>query len=278
MRSDTLSLGVIGSSATFAGTAAAALRALYPILGEPRYYSSGQSMIDALLAGEVDAIVGAHASAAGGFTPFGDILAKPDSKLYVIAEEGIPFRCCLLARSGSLLSDIAIVHCGPASIPMAQAYLQKNMLRARCELYSNSSGTVSRLIGGDGREAMLGTRSLADQYGLEILAENIDGDGISGNWWAISTQALLAPEPTLVVVSVRASDDGQLGRVVERLAAVGYMLSTAAARPTGAQLLAFDYLLRFRGAGRLADVRTALATIAGTRIAGALRQGPGRYS
>jgi hypothetical protein len=56
------------------------------------------------------------------------------------------------------------------------------------------------------------------------------------------------------------------------LGAVGYLLSTVSARPTGTQLLAFDYLLRFRGYGRLGHVETALATVACARLAGALRQ------
>jgi prephenate dehydratase len=231
-------------------------------------------MIDALSNGEVDAIVGAHASAAGGYTTFGERIARSDSNLYVIFERAIPFGCCVLANRSSSLHEIEVVYGGPASLPLARAFVARNMPQARCEHYSSSSAIASRIVAGDGLEAMLGTRPLAEQLGLAVLAENIDGGETSGNWWVISTRALLSLEPATIFVSLRARDNGDLGRLVSRLAAVGYVLSTISVHPTEARLLEFDYLVRLHGTGCIAEIHAAVQATPGARLAGAIAPGP----
>jgi prephenate dehydratase len=264
-----LSVGVIGGPASFSGKSAERLRARHSLLGEPVYFQSGPAMIAALLEGRVDSMVGAHASAAG-YTPLFQTIAAPNARVYVIAEEILPFECNLLGQADAVLDHISVVWGGNASLPLVRQFVARHLPRAELAAYTESAAAIEAVRAGDGSEVIIGTEELAAREGLSVLARNVAGDHADGSWWIVSTRPAFAAAPSTVFVSLRARDDGVLGTLVARLSEEGYRLSTVAAHPTGGQLLTFDVLARFRGEGTLAGVRAVLDTIAGCRLAGAI--------
>jgi prephenate dehydratase len=267
LNSRPLSFATIGSAVSFASQAAVAVRAACPYLSAPEPYSDAKAMFAAVRAGEVDAAIGSIATRVGGFTPMVDAVLGSDPPLYVIHEQQIPFRACLLAHPGARLEDVKTVHGGHASLPLAEDFVRTEMRWARCVPQDSGAATADRIRGGDLSIAMLGTRRMAEQ-GFGVLAKDLDGEA-SGLWWVVSHGPLFDPQPKLLVVALRSADDGGLGRFAADAAAAGWLLSSIAARPTGAGLLAADMLLRLRGEGPLADAE-GLAERHGASLLGAL--------
>lgn len=264
------SLGVIGGPETFAGQSARRLREFYPSLAEPVYFDSGSAMFAALQHNEVDAVVGASATLGEGYTILPRMVAKRGSLLCILIERALPFNCSLLARKGLRLAEVDVVYGGPGSIAQAREFLAARMPRASSSIYDEPFMTAHRIATGAGNEAILGTRALAERFGLEVLAEDIDGGAINASWWVVSRHPSFEPEPTVLFVAGRFADDGKLSPVIRALGDEGFELSGVSPCASGERLLEFDHLLRFRGAGRLNSVQKALATFKELRLAGAI--------
>ena len=79
--------------------------------------------------------------------------------------------------------------------------------------------------------------------------------------------------PRRLVVTGRFCDDGltsgQLSALICALAKIGYVVQTISAQPSCEALFEYDYVLRFRGDGKLPAVRAALEPFKSARLAGA---------
>ena len=53
------------------------------------------------------------------------------------------------------------------------------------------------------------------------------------------------------------------------LASKGYVIQTLCSQPSGTALFEYDYLIRFRGTGKLAEVQAALGPYKSARLVGA---------
>jgi prephenate dehydratase len=266
-----VSLGTIGGPETFAGQSTDTLRALYPQFALPVYYPTAEIMFAALSRGEVDAVVGASATIGAGYTTLDHMIATTKETLFVVAEEPLSFHSLLLGKHEATLADIKLVYLGRASIDLGRRLIADRMQNARTELYADPIATACRVAEGDGTTAILGTRRMAEKTGLSILADDIDADVLNGNWWAISTKALLVTLPERLFIAGRFADDAELGRLLSAISAAGFYLATASAYPSGGRLLEFYYLLRFRGSGPLNLIQSAIKQFPRARIAGALK-------
>lgn len=265
-----ITVATIGGPETFAGEATTRLRQKYPVLSQPIYFDTGDALFDALTGGKVDAIVAASANLVG-YTILESMLAAPDSGLYVIAECQLPFECLLLAKRGTRLSDIGLVYGGPVSIGQASAFISECLPNVETARYTNPLATAQGIAEGDGKAAILGTRGMAERFELNVVANNVDGGAVNGNWWALSSKPVFAQDPDCIFVAGRLSGDGGLGRLVAAVSATGYTLANVFTAATGRKLLEFDYVLGFHGTGTLAEVESQLAAAPPARLAGAIR-------
>ena len=264
------SLGVIGGPETFAGHTTGLLRNLYPRLAEPVYFEGSSAMFSALAEGRIDAIVGASATLGEGYTVLPRMVARRGASLFILIEKMLPFNCSLLARKGVELADVRMVYGGPGSLAIAREFIATHMPGASSSVYDEPMGTARRIAEGAQDGAILGTTALARKVSLNVLAENVDGGAINGSWWVVSRYASFEPEPTILFVAGRFTDDCKLGRVVSAVGDQGYALTNVAPYASEGGLLEFDCLLRFRGAGRLKSVQEALADFDEVRLAGAI--------
>jgi prephenate dehydratase len=265
-----ISVGAVGGLESFAGQAAESLRGLYPNLGKPTYFANGEKLFAALADGTVDAIVGASANV-GGYTILDRMLGAPRSAFYVIAECQLPFACALLSKRGARLTDIRMVQGGPASLAQARSFLSENLPGVEIATYSEPITAAQTVAQGDGTVAIVGTLVLAERYGLDVLAANIDKGAINGNWWALSSRQVFDPTPDRLFVTGRLRRGGELAGALAALSAAGYSLDTVSTMASGRELLEFDYVMRFFGQGALADAQAAVASVAPLRFAGAIR-------
>jgi len=267
-----ITTGTIGGPETFAGQATGELRVLFPYLAEPAYFDSGAGLYAALADSAVQAIIGA-AEGLGGTTSLVNLLHDAPAPLFVVAEAQLAFRCALLGRRGARIEDVRTVLGGPVSLEQARAFLRERLPRVVAANYHDPLATAQRIANGDGSEAVLGTLTLADRFGLEVLARDVDGGIVNANIWALSSAPHFDPAPGRVLVAGRFGYQGELGAVIGRMAAVGFTLETMAGRANGKALFGSDYLLRFAGQGSLEAVERALDGGAG-RLVGALQNLP----
>lgn len=266
--SKTLTLGTLGSAATFAGEATRAMRARYAELSEPAYFPSMEACWDALDGGKVDAVIlgaerpgqphGCHVVVTRGF--------------YVFGEHAQPLNCNLYVKPGTQKQAIRLIT-GHGSVFQCTAWLDREFPGVAREQHGlNSVEAAKAMMAGDGSVAVVGSPSLPQMVkGLETRATGID-DGAVANWWAVTKLPHFSATPDRVVIAARCGADGKLGELIAAVRAAGFGLRTSAAFAVNRGISVYDYLLSFGGAGALSSVEQAIAAFEGTRLAGAFKQ------
>jgi prephenate dehydratase len=263
-------LGALGGPNTFGGQAAAHLRELYPEFSEIVYFRTAEESHDWDSGTAGDAACAPEQMRWTGYHPgIHAIISSPDSKTYVIAECLHVYHASLLGKPGTRLEDIREVQGHTGSITQSEDWLREHLPRARINIVDTSShGAAQTVAASDGSIASVGTPDMGRQFGLEVLAPDIDGGSVA-NYWALSPHPYFSDSPNRVVIVGRFGADGALTDVVTGLAQAGYRLHTVSTAPSGKNLYEYDYVLRFVGSGSLGTVKDAVARVPAARLAGA---------
>jgi prephenate dehydratase len=266
-----LTLGALQGPNTFGGEAARRFVEIYPELfrGNIVYFDTAEDALafedgraDASCAPQQMTLTGYHAGIQG-------YIARPESTLYVIGEALHAYHCALLVKPGTPLAKIKLVQGHTGSITQSRGWLEKNAPHIKINIVDTSSMDAAKaVVNGDGSLASIGTPGMAQEFHLEQLVKDVDGGSI-GSYWAISPTPLFSPQPTRVIVAGRFHDDGRLTSVISAVDGAGFTLETIFTAPSGSRLFEYDYVMRFRGTGTLSNVKAAVSSVAGARLAGA---------
>lgn len=264
----TLALGTLGSAATFAGEATAAMLRRHPQYGDVRYFESMEALWSALETGAVDAIViGIERT---GLDHEGQPIAQHG--YHVHDQLYLPIRCNLYVKPGTRAADVKSIG-GHGSILQCKRYLDANFPGVPRVVHAGNSVSAARdMLAGDGSVAVVGSRSVPQLVpGVEVLAEEI-GDGAVSGWWLIARDEKPSWLPSTVLVTGTFGPDGELGKVARALDGVGLRLTTAASFAVPDKVSTYLYLLTFTGEPVDIDkVRRALSACPSARLAGALQ-------
>ena len=265
-----LRLSALGGPNTFGGQAAQRLCELYPEFVEIAYFPTAEESMDWEGGKAGDAACAPEQMRWTGFHPgIHGHVSHPESQIYVIAEVTHEYHACLLGKPGTRLADVREVQGHTGSVTQSEDWLREHIPQARINIIDTSShGAAQTVSQSDGSIASIGTEDMGKQWGLEVLARDIDAGSV-GNYWALSPRPLFSEAPTRVLVTGRFGPDGALTDVVLGLAHAGYRLHTVSTAPSGKNLYEYDYVLRFVGAGTLAGVQEALRRVPAARLAGA---------
>ncbi len=266
-----LTLAALQGPNTFGGEAAKRFIELYPGLfsGEIIYYDTAEDALG-FNDGRADASCAPQQMTLTGYHPgIQAYIASPASKLFVIAEATHAYRCSLLVKPGTKIEKIERVLGHTGSITQSRAWLEKHASHSKIIIVDTSSmDAAKQVVDGDGTIASVGTSGMAEEFGLEQLVKDIDGGSI-GSYWALSPKPIFSQTPVRVVVAGRFHDDGRLTSVISALGGAGYALETIFTSPSGTRLFEYDYVMRFRGTGKLSAAEAAVAGVPGARLAGA---------
>lgn len=257
-------IGTLGSSATFAGEATEAIRARHPEFSAPYYFKSMEDCWDGLAKGTVDAIVlGVERT---GQPHHGAPLALRG--FYVADMIALPLLCNLYVKPRTLRQSIRKIT-GHGSIMQCVPWLEEHFPGIPREKHRfNSVEAAKDVLEGDGTSAVVGSRALIGAVpGLEVMAERID-DGSLSNWWLVSAKPHFNERPAAVVIVGEFGPDGRLGELIAAVRGTGYQLATIAGFAVPHGISTYQYLARFDGQGRCADVEGTIAPF-GARLAGA---------
>lgn len=245
-----LRIGALGGPTTFAGQAAERFRDR----SELTYFQTGAEEWKALAAGAIDAFVMLAESSVTGPADLMKRAAAPEFPYYIVAEAQVPYGCLLLAKPGSGEIERILGH---GSVSQCKAWLDAHYPGVPLEAQETSSlEAAEKVLNGDGSLALVGTTATAEQFGLDILAREIDG-GATGRYWLVGRKPDFAENPRTATASGRFGSRPELTDAITAISGAGYWLRSIACWPTGQALFEYDYLLAFSGDGELAVVREA---------------------
>jgi prephenate dehydratase len=164
-----------------------------------------------------------------------------DYELLIQREVVLDIEHCLLARKGTTLAEVTIVHSIPVATAQCSGWLRTNLPNADVQV-ANSTADAARTVGRIGAEengmAALAPANAAAMYGLEVIARDIaDHAGNQTRFVLIARDGIPAStghDKTGIVVFQRADEPGSLISILQEFAARRINLSLLSSRPTKA--------------------------------------------
>jgi prephenate dehydratase len=199
-------------------------------------YRTVPDVLDAVAQGEVDAGVVPIENSIEGMVNFTQDALAFDYDLLIQREIVIDIELCLLARPGTALDDIDVVHSIPVATAQCHHYLREHLADAEV-LVANSTADASRLVGEseNPNAAAIGPRVAGALYGLEVVAADIaDHEGNQTRFVVVANEGVPRPtgnDKTALVIYQRADEPGSLVSILQEFTARRINLSNLTSRP-----------------------------------------------
>lgn len=225
--------------------------------------------------GECDAaMLPIENSVEGGVSATLDAIAS-GQELRIIREVVVPVSFVLAAGPGFSLDRIDGVGTHPHAWAQTRIWADKNIPEAEYFPATSTAAAAHALLGeAPGYDAAICAKMVAEQLGLEILAENIeDNSGAVTRFVLVSRPGVLPPvtgaDKTTVAIPLPEDRPGALMEILDQFATRGVNLSRIESRPTG-QFLG-HYFFSVDADGHIHEARMAEALRALHRISPQIR-------
>jgi prephenate dehydratase len=204
-------------------------------------FRSVPDVLDAVANGDVDAGFVPIENSIEGTVNFTQDALIFDYELLIQREVVLDIEHCLLARKGTTLAEVTIVHSIPVATAQCSGWLRTNLPHADVQV-ANSTADAARTVERIGAEengmAALAPANAAALYGLEVIARDIaDHAGNQTRFVLIARDGIPAStghDKTGIVVFQRADEPGSLISILQEFAARRINLSLLSSRPTKA--------------------------------------------
>ena len=172
-------------------------------------------------------------------------------ELYVVGEVELPIRQALVAPEGASLETIQTVYSYKQGIAQGKDWLQMNLPDAQViEVSSTAEGARLAAQCTDGTIAAIASTQAAKVYGLQVLAESIQGsDSNVTRFYLVSTQPCFTDAPERMTFSATGPAEA-LPDLLTAMDAQGLRLITLHDRPAKTILGEYVYLLECSGGGQ----------------------------
>jgi prephenate dehydratase len=222
-------------------------------------FRSVPDVLDAVANGDVDAGFVPIENSIEGTVNFTQDALIFDYELLIQREVVLDIEHCLLARKGTTLADVTIVHSIPVATAQCSGWLRTTLPHADVQV-ANSTADAARTVGRIGAEetgmAALAPANAAALYGLEVIARDIaDHAGNQTRFVLVARDGIPTPtghDKTGIVVFQRADEPGSLISILQEFAARRINLSLLSSRPTKAGGLG-DYCFIIYADGHVGD-------------------------
>lgn len=223
-----------------------ALRSLYP-KAEPLFCPEFPAVFAAVARGDADlGVLPVENSSAGSVGEVYDLILK--YRFYIVAALSLPVRHCLAAKSGGV-EDVRTVYSHAQALRQCSEYLSSHGLRS--EPCSSTSAAAQTAAGESGAAAVC-SRLAAGEFGLKLLAEDIQNSSGNRTRFVVLSRSLRIP-PDAHKISLCFSvphRTGTLYAVLARFAAAGLNLTKIESRPIPDRNFEYDFYLDFTGNAR----------------------------
>lgn len=184
-----------------------------------------------------------------------------DSPLFIRHELVVPIHNNLLARPGTKLGDIRVIHSHPQPLAQCRNFLQERFPNAELVASLSTAAAVEQLKKGDAHAAAIGTLRAAELYGAVVLARNIEDNPNNVTRFVVLATSDHPPtgsDKTSICFSFDADRPGLLYGVMECFARLGLNLAKVESRPTKQSLGRYIFLIDVEGHREDPKVKTAL--------------------
>ncbi|MDX6640484.1 MAG: prephenate dehydratase [Solirubrobacteraceae bacterium] len=259
-------LGHLGPAGTF--TEEAARAAATPAGAELVPYPTVADTVEAVLAGEVDAVlVPIENSLEGSVTTTVDALSA-EPRLHMVGETVLAIRHCLIAREPTELARIEAVLSHPQALAQCTRFLRERLPAARLVPTGSTAEGVQALAAEPPTSAAIASRIAARVHGGVIVCDGIEDD--PGNAtrfaWLAADDAAAFPAPdgseqwktSILFAGADDARPGWLVRCLSELASRGVNLVKIESRPARSRLGHYLFLADCEGRSDDAAVAEAL--------------------
>jgi prephenate dehydratase/chorismate mutase/prephenate dehydratase len=231
---------------------------------EPAPCKSFQDVFQAVSSGRADCgLVPVENSQAGSINDVYDLLRQFD--LFVAGENVHPVNLCLMALPGQSVEAIKRVISHPVALAQCDRHLRQLGVEVVATYDTAGSAKMIREQELQGVAAVAGAGA-AELYGLDILARNIQTVQNNVTRFVVLSRTpgerQGGPHKTMLVMAA-AHQPGSLYRALGALAERGINVTKLESRPSKNQPFEYVFYLDFEGHREDANVREALAELAG---------------
>ncbi len=168
---------------------------------------------------------------------------------YIVGEEKIAIRHCLLGVKGARLSDIRTVYSHGQGISQCSDFLH-SLSDVHCEEYFSTALSAKAVVQkGDKSFAAIAAKRNAELLGLEILAEDINNSTMNTTRFAVIAKApeTDAESNKVSVAFTLPHKSGQLHRLLACFAQAGLNLLKLESRPIASKPFEYMFLADYTG-------------------------------
>ena len=194
-------------------------------------------VLDAVTGGQVDAGFVPIENSIEGMVNFTlDALAF-DHDLRIVREVVLDIEHCLLARTGSSIDDVRVLHSIPVATAQCHRFVRERLPGVEVRA-ANSTAEAALTVAEDDAPgaAAIAPEVAAERYGLEVLERAIEDHADNQTRFVLVTRDGIPPvtghDRTALVVYQRADEPGSLISILQEFAARRINLSNLISRPT----------------------------------------------
>ena len=234
-----------GTDGSYAQRAASEIFEIPTIL----FFSNFESVFEAVEKGLCPyGILPIENSAAGSVAQVYDLMVK--HRFHIVRSVSTKVDHVLLGRRGARIEDISEVASHPHALTQCSAFLKAHPVMKAIP-GANTAVAAKELAAGESMtKAVIASRSCADLYGLDILAEDItDATYNYTRFICISRQMAITPDADKFSIMLSLPHrPGSLNGIIAKFAAVGVNLTKLESRPIPGMNFEFRFTFEFESA------------------------------
>ena len=190
-----------------------------------------------------------------------DILIRQEG-LFICKELVIPINHCLMAQSGTKVSDIKVVFSHPQALGQCRQFLERCIPNAQLVASLSTAAAVEDMKGSKVTAAAIAPQRAAELNQVEVLARGLQGNSSNVTRFVVLSGSDYEPtgtDKTSLCFSFSGDSPGLLYNVLGEFSSRNINLAKVESRPSKQSLGEYIFLIDVHGHREDASVREAIA-------------------
>ena len=197
-------------------------------------------------------------STAGIVSEIYDLLAEYEH--YIVGEQIIEIRHCLLGVPGAKLDDIKTVYSHPQSLMQSAKFLADHSNISQISMKNNAFAAKKVAQDGDKSQAAIASKRAADVYGLEVIEEGVNqADSNSTRFIIVTNQKVFLKSASKISICMEIPHEtGALYHLMSHFIYNGLNMTKIESRPIEDRNWEYRFFIDFEGNLSDSAVKNAL--------------------
>ncbi|AOZ96657.1 chorismate mutase / prephenate dehydratase [Butyrivibrio hungatei DSM 14810] len=197
-------------------------------------------------------------STAGVVSEIYDLLAEYEH--YIVGEQIIEIKHCLMGVSGATLEDIKTVYSHPQSLMQSAKFLSDHSNISQISMKNNAFAAKKVAEDGDKSQAAIASKRAADVYGLEVIEEGVNqADSNSTRFIIVTNQKVFLKSASKISICMEIPHEtGALYHLMSHFIYNGLNMTKIESRPIEDRNWEYRFFIDFEGNLSDSAVKNAL--------------------